>query len=169
MAKLKYEFLAHYYGGGGGRRPWRDYLFGYIGMLARLGHTLAPAVNRVLTTKWIARVGEQYLGISSHRQLPSLAARSLHAQSGSLTVPAQKADCLFLSDAFTEYFYPEVGREALWVLKQAGFRPAIIPVIGSGRTLISKSFLDAAKGHASQLVRSIAQIDPAGALPVGWD
>ena len=166
MAKLKYEFLAQSYSRGGGRRPWRDYLFGYIGVLAKLGHRLAPLANRVLASKWIGRVGERYLGLSARRQLPSLAPRSLSAQSASLVVTAQKASCLFLSDAFNEYFYPQIGMDALQVLKQAGCSAAIIPVIGAGRTLISKGFLDTAKRHAAQLIRTVAQLDPAGVLPI---
>src|SRR3990170_2113264 len=43
MAKLKYEFLAHYYRRNG--LPLRNRLFGHIHRLARLGSALAPPSN----------------------------------------------------------------------------------------------------------------------------
>ena len=46
---------------------------------------------------------------------------------------------------------PYTAREVLARLKRAGFRVAILPVIGAGRTLISKGFLSAAKRHAERL------------------
>ena len=47
MAKIKYEFLAHYYRANG--LPLRNRLFGRIHALARIGSALAPVSN------WIAR------------------------------------------------------------------------------------------------------------------
>ncbi|MGH7378101.1 MAG: FAD-binding and (Fe-S)-binding domain-containing protein, partial [Candidatus Methylomirabilales bacterium] len=46
MAKLKYEFLAHYYAAHG--TPLRARLFGHIALLSQLGCALAPLSNWVL-------------------------------------------------------------------------------------------------------------------------
>jgi Fe-S oxidoreductase len=71
---------------------------------------------------------------------------------------------LFLSDAFTEYFFPQVGLAAIKVLQLAGCRVIQLPVIGSGRTLISKGFLKAARSHAKKLLASIKAADPDGTM-----
>jgi len=65
-----------------------------------------------------------------------------------------------LSDAFTEYFHPEVGMAAVRVLEAAGCRVEILQVIGAGRTLISKGFLEPARRHARKLLEAIEKIDP---------
>jgi Fe-S oxidoreductase len=42
----------------------------------------------------------------------------------------------------------------------------VLPVIGAGRTLISKGFLTSARCHALRLLEAIRRIDPQGRLPV---
>ena len=71
---------------------------------------------------------------------------------------------LFLSDPFTEYFQPEVGLAALRTLERAGCQVTLVPTIGSGRTFISKGFLEKAKIHARKLVDTVATLDPQGKL-----
>jgi Fe-S oxidoreductase len=61
---------------------------------------------------------------------------------------------------------PETGRAALKVLLACGYRPILLPVIGAGRTLISKGFLEPARRHAMQVLEAITKIDPQGTLPV---
>jgi len=41
-----------------------------------------------------------------------------------------------------------------------------LPVLGAGRTLISKGFLKPAQAHARRLVEAISRIDPEGELPI---
>jgi Fe-S oxidoreductase len=71
---------------------------------------------------------------------------------------------LFLSDAFTEYFFPQVGMAANKVLQLSGCRVIQLPVIGAGRTLISKGFLRAARSHAKKLLAAIKTLDPDGKM-----
>ncbi|HZD55936.1 MAG TPA: hypothetical protein VE136_04395, partial [Anaerolineales bacterium] len=65
-----------------------------------------------------------------------------------------------------EYFQPEVGLAALEVLTRIGCRVFILPVIGAGRTLISKGFIDPARRHARHVLQAIDRLDPGGKLPV---
>src|SRR5205823_1607696 len=72
MAKLKYEFLHHYYQANG--LPLRNRLFGRIARMNRLGARLPGLVN------WISNLGpsrwalEKLAGIDRRRPLPALAA-----------------------------------------------------------------------------------------------
>lgn len=165
MARLKYEFMQAYYR----RHPrrLRDYLFGYIGPLAQIGHIFAPLVNPLLANPGMRSLGESFLGLAHQRAFPRMAVRSALARyrPGIQGVkPVEQV--LFLMDAFNAYFYPQAGLAALETLEAAGVRPLILPVIGAGRTLISKGFLEPARRHALHLAVALQRLDPSGKLPV---
>ncbi len=73
---------------------------------------------------------------------------------------------LFLSDPFTEYMTPQIGLAALEALRLAGCQVVRLPVIGAGRTLISKGFLKAAQKQARKVLQAISYADPQLTLPV---
>ncbi len=160
MAKLKYDFLHNYYQHH--RRPLRDYLFGYIGSLGMLVRPLAPIVNAVLYSGVGKHAGEALVGLSAKRSLPPFR----WVRNPYPAVASKEASVFFLRDAFTELFYPELSRAAIKVLTAAGFKPYILPVVGGGRTLISKGFLPQAKAHARRVVRAIKKLDPEQRIPV---
>jgi len=166
MAKLKYEFLNTYYKTH--PRKVRDYIFAYIGTLGHLGTPFGGVVNLLLGNSLIRNAGEKLLGLASQRPFPRLAKRSLHSL---VSKPASFTEetfetVLFLTDAFTEYFNPQVGLAAMRVLRAAGCQVILVPVIGAGRTLISKGFLMAAKLHAQKVVEAINRLDPSGEYPI---
>jgi FAD/FMN-containing dehydrogenase/Fe-S oxidoreductase len=180
MAKLKYEFLNQYYSRSGfssRNRPLRDYLFAYIGFWSGLGYHFAPLINSVLKSwifRWVARWG---LGLSPYRTLPLMqpipfrreALKYIYSNQLHETFSATKYQhmmCILMSDPFIEYFQPEVGMAALKALMSSGYQVRLLPVIGAGRTLISKGFLEAARKHAIRLVNEIKSIDPKGEMPV---
>ncbi len=163
IAKLKVEFYHQYYQRH--RRRLRDNLFAYIGSMAPLGSLLAPLVNPLLEWSWVRNLGERVLGIAAERPFPKFAAWHLLNRRSNLPHPTQP-NLLLLSDVFSHYFYPEIEQAALRVLELAGFCVHLIPVLGAGRTLISKGFLDAAKRHAHRLVSHSQALDPQGQLPI---
>jgi Fe-S oxidoreductase len=73
---------------------------------------------------------------------------------------------LFLRDAFTEFFYPEVIEAAFALLEATGLKAAVLPVMGDGRAYISKGFLKQARRQAQRLLAAVAAVDPDGRLPV---
>ncbi|HEX7976475.1 MAG TPA: FAD-linked oxidase C-terminal domain-containing protein, partial [Anaerolineales bacterium] len=176
MARLKYEFMHHYYRSH--RRKLRDYLFGYIDRVARLGYPFRSLANTLLSSPRVARLGERLLGLAQQRPLPRFARRRFGAQLSGYLVREGKGSLsnggagksaqrvLFLMDAFTEYFYPETGVAALRALQAAGAVVQVLPVIGAGRTLISKGFLEAARRQAQRVVEAVGRLDPGGELAV---
>jgi FAD/FMN-containing dehydrogenase/Fe-S oxidoreductase len=166
MAKLKYEFYQYYYSLPGNHHLFRDYLFGYISEIAKIGHHFAPLVNYLISTPQFAGLRETLFGLSKNRRLPKLSRISLHAKAKKQREILHKVDCLLLMDAFNEYFYPENGLDALKLLKTLDLQVKILSTIGTGRTLISKGFLTQAKEHAIHLLDEIDLIDPSGMLPV---
>ena len=168
MAKLKYEFFNHYYKSHS--RKLRDYVFGYIGILAKLGAPFGRVVNWGLGNQAIGYWAKKVLGISEKRALPEFQGRSqisLFTQHATRhTVHRPPSTVIYLPDAFTRYFEPEIEQAALTVLRAAGLRVIVLPALGAGRTLISKGFLDAAKKQAQAVRDAIAKIDPEGKYPV---
>ena len=163
MAKLKYEFYNHYYKTHS--RKWRDYLFGYIGEFAKFGAPFGQLVNWSLGNQVVCNLAKRMLGVAKERNLPKFSTRiTNHA---SLNTEHRTPNVvLYLPDAFTRYFEPEIEQAALAVLRAAGLHVITLHVLGAGRTLISKSFLDAAKRHAQKVRDEIAKIDSKGELPV---
>jgi FAD/FMN-containing dehydrogenase/Fe-S oxidoreductase len=170
MAKLKYEFLEQHYQSN--RHSLRDYLFAYIEEFSRMGSSVKSISNYLIGNKNRFGVGEAWLGIARQRSLPKLnEAGSLRSrlEPGSLNIEQDDITSeavLFLLDPFTEYFQPEVGIAALRLLATAGCQVTLIPVLGSGRTKLSKGFLRSARQHARKVIDAINQLDPAGQLPI---
>jgi Fe-S oxidoreductase len=168
MAKLKYEFLSYAYSNKAAtrrRRKLRDFLFGYIDSYARIGYPFAWLVNPLLRTPMISRFSEKFFGLAHQRPFPQLAGKSLHRQfskGNSISRQPSGERVLLLSDAFNEFFFPHVGLAAVRALHAVGCQVQVLPVIGAGRTLISKGFLEPARRHASRLVNAINRLDPAG-------
>jgi FAD/FMN-containing dehydrogenase/Fe-S oxidoreductase len=167
VAKLKYEFTHHYYQGH--RRRLRDYLFAYIDRLAPLGRLFAPLVNNLLDSRIVRASGERWFGLAQERRFPRFArpnSARLGLRGGARNGKATETSVLFLTDAFSHYFHPETELAGVGVLERCGERVSVLPVIGAGRTLISKGFLEAARRHAQRVLAEIRRLDPQGRLPV---
>jgi Fe-S oxidoreductase len=165
LAKLKFEFLSRYYRNR--LRPARDYLFGYIDRLLSLGAPFSGLMNLLLTSPLLMRNGTKLLGISPERSFPIFARPDFDTLSRRALKPEPGAEpVLVLFDAFNRYFYPENCLAAMDVLVRAGCRPVLLPVLGAGRTLISKGLLEAAKGHVLRVVKTIQQYNPDGQLKI---
>jgi len=157
MAKLKYEFLHHYYQRHA--RRMRDWLFAFFGEWAPRLWPLAP-VFRIANSKTVRRWTAHLLGLASERTLP------VPQRPRARSLPAEHPTVLYLADPFTRHFEPEIEAATLQLLEAVGEKVAVVPVLGAGRPLISKGFLDQAKAKARRVVEVIARLDPEGRLPV---
>lgn len=160
MAKLKYEFFNYYYKSH--PRKLRDYLFGYIGVLARFGAPFGRIVNYVLGNQVVGHLAKSLLGVSDERALPQF--KSL--KTDHLIPNPDTNPVIYLPDPFTRYFEPEIEQATLKVLHAAELHVITLPVLGAGRTLISKGFLEQAKKHAQRVREEIVKVDPDGKYPV---
>ncbi len=165
MAKLKIEFLHRYYRSH--RRPWRDYLFGYLDLWAPLLASLGPLANGLLSRPAFKAVMERLLGISARRTFPAFRKpRRPNFVAGQDADSTTRRICLYLPDAFTRYVEPDVERAAMTVLRAVGVTPVPLPVLGAGRTLLSKGFLEAARRRAQRVLEAVRVTDPTGQVPV---
>jgi Fe-S oxidoreductase len=157
MAKLKYEFLAHYHARHG--TPLRARLFGNIERLNRLGCAFAPLSN------WVANSGparwffDRVLGLHKRRQLPPFASQTFDrwfaSRNGRRPAPSQGPVVLF-NDCYMTYNYPEIGKAAVKVLEAAGFEVILAEKKCCGRPMISKGLLQEAKNNAAENVDKLS-------------
>ncbi|MCS7159029.1 MAG: heterodisulfide reductase-related iron-sulfur binding cluster, partial [Gemmatales bacterium] len=68
----------------------------------------------------------------------------------------QRGQVLLLADCFTTWSEPQIGRAAVRLLEQAGYRVEIWPELCCGRVLISKGFLDEAQYLVARRASALA-------------
>jgi FAD/FMN-containing dehydrogenase/Fe-S oxidoreductase len=168
MAKLKYEYLAHYHGEHG--YPLRSYLFGYIADLARWGSAFAPLSN------WIAGSGlnrwflDRFLGIDSRRELPRFVSQpfSKWFVEREKTQVADKGQVVLFNDTFAEYEEPQIAMAATRILESAGYEVVLVEnKVCCGRPLISKGFLSQARANAQHNIAVLLPYVESGIPIVG--
>ncbi|HEU4753550.1 MAG TPA: FAD-linked oxidase C-terminal domain-containing protein, partial [Armatimonadota bacterium] len=157
MAKLKYEFLAHYHAAHGA--PVRARLLGHIAELSRLASPVAPVANWLQSLPAVRLLLDR-LGIDRRRKLPAFAERPfadwwrVHRSDARAGV---RGDVMLLIDTFTRYNEPEVGQSAVRVLEAVGYRVRVPELKCCGRPLISKGFLAEARANA---LHNLAELAP---------
>jgi FAD/FMN-containing dehydrogenase/Fe-S oxidoreductase len=148
MAKMKYEFLHHYYSVNG--LPLRNRLFGRIARLSRLGSRLAPLSNWIAQSRPNRLLIERLFGIDSRRPLPAFARETFTDwfDRRRPRLDAPRGSVLLFHDTFVTYNTPEIGRAAVELLEAGGYRVELADKKCCGRPLISKGMLAEAKAHA---------------------
>ena len=149
MAKLKYEFLAHYYNAHG--LPLRNRLFGNIAKLSAIGTAFAPVSNWLVNyavSKWAM---ERIVGIDRRRTLPTFAKETFEKWYAKRTLqnrPRSPKQVVLFHDTFMNYNEPQIGKAAVAVLEAAGFEVVLPDKRCCGRPMISKGMLNRAIENA---------------------
>ena len=130
MARIKAEYLVHYYGHNG--LPLFNRLMGLLptlnGLLFRFGRPLIPLVNWSLKAAPVKALLAR-IGIDPRRNLPAYARESFSAwfarraaggQQHVQTAERPKRAIIF-HDTWAEYNQPEIGQAAVQVLEAAGY------------------------------------------------
>ncbi|MDT8306665.1 MAG: FAD-linked oxidase C-terminal domain-containing protein [Anaerolineae bacterium] len=172
MAKIKTEFLAHYYDEHG--KPLRARLFGDIARLSRLASgRLAPVANGVMGYAAVRAALQSLLGISGKRSLPPFAAEPFttwyqrhHAERSSQH--ALRRVVLF-NDTFNTYNDPHIAIAATEFLQVAGFDVVLPGHRCCGRPQLSKGLVGEAREAARDTVERLAPFAAAGIPIVGLE
>jgi len=169
MAKLKYEFLAHYYRANG--LPLRNRLFGRIESLNRIGSRLAPLSNWIVGSRLHRWVLERVVGIDHRRPLPLFARVTFTEWFTRRQTPSAptRAEVVLFHDTFLTYNAPHIGRAAVGLLERAGYRVTLVDKKCCGRPLISKGMLAEAKAHADWNVERLLPYATRGVAIVGLE
>ncbi len=175
MAKIKLEFLAHYYDKNG--TPFRARLFGNIHRLNRLlSGPLAPIANWIGRLPLTKLINDRLLGIGKTRQLPSFAAkpftswfRDTHPQGGRSGSTGEGKRVVLFHDTFNTYNDPHVAIAATRVLEAAGFEVILPGHNCCGRPMLSKGLLEDARKLAKETIDALYPFAAAGLPIVGLE
>lgn len=158
MAKLKAEFLQHWYDAHG--IPLRSRAIAYITRIYRFGSYITPITNFVLRNKILSGIMMRVLGFEPKRTMPVLSPTTLkrwfnkHKQ----TAEYQNSTVYLLADEFTNYNDAHIGIKAVELLNALGYRVMLADVFESGRTYISKGLLRTAQRIANCNVQKLSGI-----------
>lgn len=162
MAKLKGEFLQHWYDAHG--VPFRSRLIANITVLNKIGSFWPALTNMFLRNKGFSKLFKKFSGFAPDRSLPAISSTStqkwaktnlLRINPSGNTVRAEV--CLFI-DEFTNYNDASIGISTIKLLSSLGYRVILPPPIQSGRSYISKGFLRKAKKIANENVRIFKEL-----------
>lgn len=170
MAKLKYEYLAHYQDRHG--VPLRSRLFGHIAAVNRLGSLFPGLANLSFRSGMLRALLQHWFGIDRRRSLPPLAPRTFQHWFRQHPSPAKAPNgpVILWDDTFLSHNEPEIGQAAVRVLEAAGFE--VLLAHGRrccGRPLISRGLLDAAREHAAHNVALLLPLVRRGIAVVGME
>lgn len=156
VAKLKSEFLQHYYDANG--IPLRARLIAYLPRINSVVSNFAGIVNLFLKSKITAKL----IGFTTKRNIPLLSKttfvkwyrKNKHKYSSGNHPNGQVY--LFV-DEFTNYNELELGIKTFIVLNKLGYEVIVPRHLESGRTFISKGLLRSAKKIANENVELLKE------------
>ncbi len=175
MAKLKYEFLQHYYDDHG--TPLSVRALGNAATVAPLGRIFAPVANALLPLPPMRWLIEKTVGVDRRRVMPRYARQSFdgwrraHEKTRAHTTDTrtEKLKVALFADTWTMYNEPEVGAAATRVLEALGYEVEHVNYGCCGRPQLSKGLLRDAKKLAVKNVEALHRYALRGVPVVGLE
>ncbi|WP_234735673.1 FAD-binding and (Fe-S)-binding domain-containing protein [Tellurirhabdus bombi] len=158
MAKMKAEFLQHYYDANG--TPIRSRLIANFSALSGVASWVPWAYNTVFDTAALRKIANKIVGFHPERTMPLLHKTTLKRWFENRPKASQKTKqtVYLFCDEFTNYNDVEVGKKAVLLLEKLGYN-IVIPEHGeSGRAALSKGLLRQAKKIAEKNIRSLKEL-----------
>ena len=168
VAKLKYEFLSHYYNEHG--TPLSVRLFSRPDRLGKLGCHFAGMTNFLLKNAGMRKILETTLGIDRRRVLPLYAKKTFQNWFAKRRQPSeQNKRVVLFNDTFMNYHEPEIGRAAVQVLEALGYQVILANAGCCMRPAISNGLLRIAQPRAEAMVERLHQFVAQGDRIVGCE
>ena len=159
VAKLKAEFMQHYYDANG--VPFRSKLIANFNKSASLGALFPSLYNFVMTNKPISTFVKKLAGFAIERSMPTLYKTTLKkwfAKHKTLAPKEGNKKLYLFCDEFTNYNDTEIGIKAILLLEHLGYSIEIPNHIESGRAWLSKGLIREAKKIANKNIRLLSPI-----------
>jgi len=158
MAKLKYEFLAHYNEEHG--VSLRSRFFARVHSFGKMASVWPSLANAVMRRSLVRKFLDHYLGIDARRKLPAVASQTFEAwfkkrPQRKIENPVGKV--VLFHDTFMDFNYPEIGKATTTLLEAAGYEVALIERQCCGRPMISKGLPEEARANAAF---NVSQLKP---------
>lgn len=161
VAKLKAEFLQHYYDANG--VPFRSKLIANFSASAKLG-SIAPGIyNFVMTNKPVSKIVKKISGFAIDRSMPTMYKTTLmswynkNREQGTRSKKQGRKVYLFC-DEFTNYNDTEIGIKAIQLLEKLAYEVVIPKHEESGRAWLSKGLIREAKKIANKNIKLLCSL-----------
>ena len=152
VAKLKAEFLQHYYDANG--VPFRSKMIAGFSQSARLG-SIAPGVYNFFVQLPIVK---KLVGFAPKRSMPLLHKTTLRRWWKKQSGKQGGRKVYLFCDEFTNYNDVEIGIKAVKLLEGLGYAVVIPEHIESGRTWLSKGLVREAKKIVNENLRLLGPV-----------
>ncbi len=162
MAKMKAEFLQHYYDSRG--LPLRAWMIANISKFNKLGSILPGVYNFFMKNKTMAGVIKKTIGFAKDRSMPLLGKSTLrkwmkmNLKNLNGKMKDHTRQVYLFVDEFTNYNDVHIGKVAILLLHRLGYKVQVVNHQESGRTYISKGLLRKAKKIANTNVNIFKDI-----------
>ncbi len=151
MAKMKAEFLQHYYDKKG--VPVTAWLIANLAKIQQIFTIVPWLYNGFLKNKYGQALLKSFMGFAQQRTMPLLSnmswrrwlRKNLTALNASLKTEDNKKEVVIFVDEFINYLESAIGITAVRLLHQLGYKIQVINHKESGRTSISKGLIRKAK------------------------
>ena len=158
MAKLKAEFLQHYYDANG--VPFRSTLIANFTASAKLGSIAPGMYNFIMQNKTLGGIIKRAVGFAVERSMPAISKQTLMSwYRKNYLAPQHPIKRVYLfCDEFTNYNDAHIGIKAVQLLTALGY-DVVIPVHEeSGRTWLSKGLVRKAKVIANKNIELLSAV-----------
>ncbi len=157
VAKMKAEFLQHYYDANGA--PFRSRLIANFTKSQQLGALVAPLYNFFAQNPLLSRLIKKIVGFAPERSLPKVHHTTVRKwYKKQRQVGDFKKKVYLFCDEFTNYNDTEIGITTIKLLNALGYQVIIPEHAESARTYLSKGFVKKAMKLANYNVRTLSPL-----------
>lgn len=159
MAKLKAEFLQHYFDTNG--VPLRSRVIANFSKSSKMASYVPWLWNLVVRTTPLRRLINSMIGFHPDRTLPEMNRTTLVDWHRRQTVGGSSLECrrvYLFADEFTNFNDLDVGIKTIQLLVRLGYEVIIPPHLESARTWLSKGLIRKAKEIANTNIEMLADL-----------
>ena len=170
VAKMKAEFLQHYYDANG--TPRRAKMIGNVSRLNSIAAKVPSIYNFVMSNEFTSSIAKQIMGFAKERPLPLLHAFTFMSwfkkwKNESKNVPVNKKKIFFFADEFTNYNDVQTGINFVQLFTALGYEVDVPEHTESGRAFLSKGLVRDAQKIAIKNVALLSEALAPGDVLVG--
>lgn len=165
VAKLKAEFLQHYYDANG--VPFRSRLIANFTASARLGSLVPALYNFAVNNPVLGKLLKKFSGFAVERSLPTLYKTTLSSWYKKNYRSNGGRKIYLFCDEFTNYNDTEIGIQAVQLLNRLGYDVLIPEHEESGRTWLSKGLIREAQKIINRNIEKLSPLLSADTPLVG--
>lgn len=159
VAKLKMEFLQHYYDANGA--PFRSRMIGNFSKLTAMSAHFSGLYNFFVTNNVTSYLFKKVVGFAPKRSLPGIHKITLRQWMKKHPQPAASNNLkriYLFCDEFTNYNDTQIGIKAVGLLRGLGYEVILPQHHESGRAYLSKGFLKKAKVIAEANINALKDL-----------